>query len=370
MVRGRAPTRCCSTPPTPAEERRARTTRSSAATRGQSGTVKPLDFVRFMRLPSGRAPRLDWLGHNPFPFRMPNLPEHPAGGRLPRHQRHGHAQRPRCVAPIGRPRPAVAVGVHDPVRHGSAVFATFVSRAEQAQYLTAGLTRSPTPRVGGGRPRLACAARRAARDRRAPTWGLLDLCLAAQAPFAAMVRARRASGCGRGSGGARSHGATLRGRRAPRSPWFRGRPPRSAWNCVGAARRGRGRLTGRVGGRATRGFAARTRRQGDTGEWCERRGGDGEASGGSESLVAVRGGGAGVLGGVQVRYGVCPGRGGVVWRLRPELAGLGDLGRDWITLGARLRCAWRSVGRPLRGADLDASADAVWRRGCRRRGGV
>ena len=39
------------------------------------GTVKPAPFLRFMRLPNGRPPRLDWFGHNPFPFRFPNLRE-------------------------------------------------------------------------------------------------------------------------------------------------------------------------------------------------------------------------------------------------------------------------------------------------------
>ena len=39
------------------------------------GDVKPAAFMEFMRLPDGRPPRLDWFGHNPFPFRFPNLRE-------------------------------------------------------------------------------------------------------------------------------------------------------------------------------------------------------------------------------------------------------------------------------------------------------
>jgi hypothetical protein len=39
------------------------------------GTVKPAPFLQFMRLPNGRPPRLDWYGHNPFPFRFPDLRE-------------------------------------------------------------------------------------------------------------------------------------------------------------------------------------------------------------------------------------------------------------------------------------------------------
>jgi hypothetical protein len=44
------------------------------------GTVKPAPFLQFMRLPNGRPPRLDWYGHNPFPFRFPDLREVNIGG--------------------------------------------------------------------------------------------------------------------------------------------------------------------------------------------------------------------------------------------------------------------------------------------------
>lgn len=39
------------------------------------GTVKPAPFLQMMRLSNGRPPRLDWFGHNPYPFRFPNLKE-------------------------------------------------------------------------------------------------------------------------------------------------------------------------------------------------------------------------------------------------------------------------------------------------------
>jgi len=38
-----------------------------------TGLVTPRDFVRWMRLPNGRPPRLDWYGHNAFSTRFPNL---------------------------------------------------------------------------------------------------------------------------------------------------------------------------------------------------------------------------------------------------------------------------------------------------------
>jgi hypothetical protein len=47
------------------------------------GTVEPADFVRWMRLPDGKPPPLDYYGHNPFSIRFPNLSEKPyfPGGR-------------------------------------------------------------------------------------------------------------------------------------------------------------------------------------------------------------------------------------------------------------------------------------------------
>ena len=37
------------------------------------GQVRPAQFLRWLKMPSGRRPRLDWYGHNPFPFRRPRL---------------------------------------------------------------------------------------------------------------------------------------------------------------------------------------------------------------------------------------------------------------------------------------------------------
>jgi hypothetical protein len=42
-----------------------------------AGDVTPADWTRWMRLPSGRPPRLDWWGHNPFSTRFPNLKQRP-----------------------------------------------------------------------------------------------------------------------------------------------------------------------------------------------------------------------------------------------------------------------------------------------------
>ena len=47
------------------------------------GDVEPADFVKWMRLPNGKPPPLDYYGHNPFGRRFPNLQEKPyfPGGR-------------------------------------------------------------------------------------------------------------------------------------------------------------------------------------------------------------------------------------------------------------------------------------------------
>lgn len=42
-----------------------------------AGEVKPLDWIRNMRLPNGRPPRMDMYGHNPFSPRKPDLRRDP-----------------------------------------------------------------------------------------------------------------------------------------------------------------------------------------------------------------------------------------------------------------------------------------------------
>jgi hypothetical protein len=41
------------------------------------GVVSPPKFIRWMRLPNGKPPRLDWFGHNPFSVRYPRLSRSP-----------------------------------------------------------------------------------------------------------------------------------------------------------------------------------------------------------------------------------------------------------------------------------------------------
>jgi hypothetical protein len=44
-----------------------------------TGDVSPRQFIRSMRLPNGRRPRLDMYGHNPFTLRAPSLSKRPLG---------------------------------------------------------------------------------------------------------------------------------------------------------------------------------------------------------------------------------------------------------------------------------------------------
>jgi hypothetical protein len=44
------------------------------------GPVMPRDFLRWMRLPNGKPPPLDWYGHNPFSQRFPDIRQTGFGG--------------------------------------------------------------------------------------------------------------------------------------------------------------------------------------------------------------------------------------------------------------------------------------------------
>jgi hypothetical protein len=47
-----------------------------------TGEVRPVDWVRSMKLPDGRPPRMDLYGHNPFSIREPNLRNPPSASGL------------------------------------------------------------------------------------------------------------------------------------------------------------------------------------------------------------------------------------------------------------------------------------------------
>jgi hypothetical protein len=126
------------------------------------GAVKPADFIRWMRLPDGAPPRLDYYGHNPYSTRFPSLsegpaPEVPVPAELERLTKRGEKLKPRAskrrdindidtlhseLAAAYRDRPGgipklwlseFSISSDGPNR----AFDFFVSRAEQARWLTA-----------------------------------------------------------------------------------------------------------------------------------------------------------------------------------------------------------------------------------------
>ena len=50
------------------------------------GVVSPPKFIRWMKLPNGKRPRLDWFGHNPFAVRYPAAQPEAVLRRRARHQ--------------------------------------------------------------------------------------------------------------------------------------------------------------------------------------------------------------------------------------------------------------------------------------------
>lgn len=105
------------------------------------GTVKPKQFLRWMRLPSGRPPRLDWYGHNPFPFRFPNLLQSAmAGGWRDISDLEVLSREVREVYASLGVRPKLWLSEFTiQSDHDSDTFPSlFVSQAEQARWLAAG----------------------------------------------------------------------------------------------------------------------------------------------------------------------------------------------------------------------------------------
>jgi|GEM_PF-303513 len=152
-----------------------------------SGTVKPPDFLRFMRLPDGRPPRLDWFGHNPFPFRRPSIADTPLPGGF-RDISDVDTLSAEVRRAYGRRVPLWLSEYTIQSERGSAVFATFVSRAQQASYLAAGyrIADDLGPAIAGI-GWLALLDEAPAPD--SANWGLLTHALARKPAFAAMQRA-------------------------------------------------------------------------------------------------------------------------------------------------------------------------------------
>jgi hypothetical protein len=104
------------------------------------GDVKPARFIRWLRLPSGEAPRLDWYGHNPYPFRFPDLRNPPfAGGWRDLSDLETLVDDVNDAYRSRGTRPRLWLSEFTVQSdHSSAVLRDSVSRAAQARWLRAG----------------------------------------------------------------------------------------------------------------------------------------------------------------------------------------------------------------------------------------
>jgi len=116
------------------------------------GTIPPATFVRWMRRADGRPPRLDWYGHNPFSTRYPRLSKRPyfPGLRDMSDLDTLHDEVVRAYRGTGR-RPRLWLSEFTvPSDHANRAFTFFVSRQEQAHWLSAAFRIGDrTPYVAG-----------------------------------------------------------------------------------------------------------------------------------------------------------------------------------------------------------------------------
>jgi hypothetical protein len=116
------------------------------------GDVRPLNWIRLLRLPNGKPPRMDYYGHNPFTGRVPRLSQPPLG--------HGYAdfgdldtlaaQIDRYLGrrPGGGRIPIFISELCFPTDHANWEFNIFLTRKTQAEWMTKVLKVSRTwPRI-------------------------------------------------------------------------------------------------------------------------------------------------------------------------------------------------------------------------------
>lgn len=104
------------------------------------GQVRNSDFVKFLRLPNGRPPRMNWWGHNPFGPAFPNLKRSPlAPGRYDFAGLDTYAKRIRATyRHYGRKAPRIWISEYTiSSDRGNRAFDFFVSRKKQARSITA-----------------------------------------------------------------------------------------------------------------------------------------------------------------------------------------------------------------------------------------
>lgn len=150
-----------------------------------NGRVTPIAFLRQLRLPSGSRPRLDWWGHNPFSRRFPD-------GRTETYTREGRdindmdvfAQEVNRAYPRRRPKLWLAEFTIQS-DHGSSTFNFYVSKADQAKWVTGAfrLANRQSSIAGLGWAQLLDMPPRS--DRLEQNWGLMTHNLARKPAYSA-----------------------------------------------------------------------------------------------------------------------------------------------------------------------------------------
>jgi hypothetical protein len=109
------------------------------------GDVKPGDWIRWMRLPSGKPPRLDMWGHNPFSTRFPDLSRGQLGPKLydfsdldKLHSDVARVYRRAYPSKFRHTGPKIWISEFTiQADHGSGDFNFFVSKRDQARWIAA-----------------------------------------------------------------------------------------------------------------------------------------------------------------------------------------------------------------------------------------
>jgi hypothetical protein len=139
-----------------------------------SGDIPPRVWLRELRLPNGRPPRLDWWGHNPFSARFPDLRRSPYRPGLLDFSDLDTLHHLLALSYGRRHTPRLWLSEFTiQSDHGSGAFNWYVTRATQASWLTAAYRIAHSHRwiAGLGWSYLLDQAENASRT--AAHWGLL-----------------------------------------------------------------------------------------------------------------------------------------------------------------------------------------------------
>lgn len=102
------------------------------------GTVAPRNWIRALRMPNGRAPRMDMYGHNPFTLRSPSLKKPPLGDGFADFSDLDTLVRwidRDLRQPKGRKLPVYISEMSLPTDHPNHEFNFYLSRKTQARWL-------------------------------------------------------------------------------------------------------------------------------------------------------------------------------------------------------------------------------------------